>query len=98
MSKLTKEDIKHLSKLCRIECTEEEQEALMENLSSIIECVESLSEVDTEGVEPCNHVLEDVINVLRKDEESELLDRETFLNNSPDHVGGMVRTPPVIKF
>lgn len=56
-----------------------------------------MKEVDTEGVEVCNHVSETVSNVMREDDIGETLPRETFLENSPSHVGGMIRVPTVIK-
>jgi aspartyl-tRNA(Asn)/glutamyl-tRNA(Gln) amidotransferase subunit C len=36
-------------------------------------------------------------SILREDEVTETLDRETFLANSPAHIGGMIRVPPIIK-
>jgi aspartyl-tRNA(Asn)/glutamyl-tRNA(Gln) amidotransferase subunit C len=57
-----------------------------------------LKEVDTEDVPECNHVLEAIQNVMREDKTEETLNRQTFLANSPSHVGGMIRVPPVIKF
>ena len=98
MSHFDKETLKTLAKLCRIQCTEEALEKLHKNLKSILNYIDLLKEVDTEGVPECNHVLESVQNVMREDETEETLERETFLANSPSHVGGMLRVPPVIKF
>lgn len=98
MAELDEKDIEKLSKLCRIECTEQEKEKLRGNLSKILDYIAQLQEVDTDGVPPCNQVLEDMKNVTREDEASDLLPREKFLNNAPAHTGGMIRVPPVIKF
>lgn len=98
MSHLDKETLKTLTKLCRIQCDEEAIEKLHKNLKSILNYMDLLKEVDTEDVPECNHVLESVQNVMREDKTEETLDRETFLANSPSHVGGMIRVPPVIKF
>lgn len=97
MAKLDKETIKNLILLCRIDCTEEEQEALLKDLQSILGYFELLSEIDTENVPPCNHVLEGISNVMRDDIVGETLSRETFLSNAPSQIGGMIRVPPVIK-
>ncbi len=98
MSKLSKENIDELSKLCRISCNDEEKAVLSKNMSKILDYMDQLSEVDTDDVSPCNHVLAEVVNVLREDEPGEPLDTQTFLANSPSHVGSLLRVPPVIKF
>ncbi len=98
MAELDEEELSKLTKLCRIECTEDEKKSLREQLSSILEYVEQLKEVDTEGVATCYCVLETLTNVMREDEVGETLSREIFLANAPAHVGGMIRVPPVIKF
>jgi aspartyl-tRNA(Asn)/glutamyl-tRNA(Gln) amidotransferase subunit C len=95
---MDEEELSKLIKLCRIEYTEEEKKALLQHLAKILKYVELLKEVDTEGVEPCCRVSENLTNVLRDDEVGETLPRELFLANAPAHVGGMIRVPPVIKF
>lgn len=97
MSNLNKETIKQLSRLCRIHCTDEEEEALLHDLQKILNYIEQLQEIDTKQVPPCNHVLEDMHNVMREDAVGEVLQRELFLDNAPAHIGGMIRVPPVIK-
>lgn len=98
VSKLDKKTLQDLAELCKIHCSDEEIEKLHKNLQSILNYIDHLKEVDTEGVEICNHVSETVSTVMREDEVGEMLSRETFLENSPSHVGGMIRVPPVIKF
>lgn len=97
MANLDKETIKKLTQLCRIDCTEEEQEALLKDLKQILGYIEQLQQIDTENVPPCNQVLEDMANVMREDEVGKVLDREFFLANAPSHIGGMIRVPPIIK-
>lgn len=96
MPHLDHEDIKKLTELCRIECTEEEKANLLKDLKSILAYVDQLQEIDTENVQPCNHVLADVANVMREDKVGETLPRDVFLRNAPAHTGGMIRVPPVI--
>jgi aspartyl-tRNA(Asn)/glutamyl-tRNA(Gln) amidotransferase subunit C len=97
MAKVDEETIKELSRLCRIECTEEEQKSLLKDLKKILDYIEQLQQIDTENVPPCNHIFEEMVNVMREDEVGEVLNREVFLANAPSHVGGMIRVPPVIK-
>lgn len=97
MIKLDKATIQQLTRLCRIDCTEEEQESLLKDLRKILNYIEQLQEVDTENIPPCNHVLEGLANVMREDIVGEVLNREIFLANAPAHIGGMIRVPPIIK-
>lgn len=97
MTKLDKETIHQLTQLCRIECSEEEQASLSEDLQKIFESFEKLQLINTDGVPPCNQVLENMVNAMREDEVAEVLDRETFLANAPSQIGNMVRVPPVMK-
>lgn len=98
MSTLNKETIKKLTQLSRIACTEEEQDKLLSDLEKILAYFEQLKEVDTENVTPCNHVLADIVNVMRDDVVGPTLSRDKFLANVPAKpFAGMVRVPPVIK-
>lgn len=94
---IDRETIQYLSKLCRIDCNEEEIVSLQKDLKRILTYIELLQEIDTEAVPPCNHVLDDIFNVTREDEVGPSMDRSFFLANSPAHIGGMVRVPTVIK-
>lgn len=97
MANLDKETLKKLTQLSRIDCTEEEQEGLLEDLRKILTYVDQLSEIETKDVVPCNHILEDIVNVMREDRVGEILPRDVFLGNAPSQVGGMIKVPPVLK-
>lgn len=96
MSHLDEESIKKLTKLCRIECSADQRAALLKDLEKILAYFDQIEEIDTEGVEPCNHVLADVFNVMREDEVGETLPRELLLSNAPAHREGYFTVPPVI--
>jgi len=97
MANLDKETIKNLTKLCRIDCSEEEQLNLLQDLKKILDYIDQLDEVDTETVEPCYHVLDNVSNVTREDIVGETMPREVFLALAPSHAGGLIKVPPVMK-
>lgn len=97
MSQLTKDSIKKLTELSRIDCTPEEQASLQKDLESIIGYMALLNEIDTTSVQPCNYVIPHETNVTRKDEIGETMPREKFLGNAPSHTGGMIRVPTVLK-
>jgi aspartyl-tRNA(Asn)/glutamyl-tRNA(Gln) amidotransferase subunit C len=90
--------LEHLKKLCRIECTPEEEEKLLASLQNVLRYIEELKEVNTDNVAPCNDVLRSISkSSLRADEPGHLFPREQFLQNAPDQIGGMVRVPLVLK-
>ena len=97
MSKLNKESARQLSRLCHIDCGEEELDGLLQDLEKILQYIELLDEIDTTDAAPCNHIIEGMANVMREDIVGAVLDRDTFLTNAPSHIGGMIRVPPVIK-
>ncbi len=97
MAVITKESIRTLKRLCRINFSEEEEVELQDALEKILNYFEKLEEIDTEGVQPCSHILEEINNIMRDDETGDLLPREVFLANAPAHTGGMIRVPPIIK-
>ncbi len=63
---IDRELLVHLSRVSRLELTEEEQEKFTEQLKVILEAFREIDEVDTEGVEPSFQPLE-VKNVWRED-------------------------------
>lgn len=65
--KLTRDQVEHVAKLARLGLSEKEIEKFQTQLSGILDYVELLNEVDTEGVEPTAQVT-GLTNVKRKDE------------------------------
>ncbi|MDP4552143.1 MULTISPECIES: Asp-tRNA(Asn)/Glu-tRNA(Gln) amidotransferase subunit GatC [Bacillaceae] len=96
MSRITKEQVKHVANLARLEMDEAEVEKFTTQLDDIISMAEQLNELDTENVEPTTHVL-DLKNVLREDKAQPWLSREEALKNAPDHANGQVKVPSIFE-
>ena len=96
MTRISKEEVKHVANLARLAISEEETEKLQKQLDSIITFAEQLNELDTENVEPTTHVLH-MKNVLREDKASPGLPREEVLKNAPDHQDGQIRVPGIME-
>jgi aspartyl-tRNA(Asn)/glutamyl-tRNA(Gln) amidotransferase subunit C len=62
------------------------------DMSSILDHVDRLSEIDIEGVEPTSHVVP-LENILRDDLPVPGLDREQSLSQAPDQSEGAFRVP-----
>jgi aspartyl-tRNA(Asn)/glutamyl-tRNA(Gln) amidotransferase subunit C len=89
---IDREQVLHVAKLARLELTEEEVGRMSGELSSILEAIERIGELDLEGVEPTSHVVT-LENVLRADEPRPCLPRERALANAPDASGVGFRVP-----
>ena len=98
MAQLNRETIHYLSELARIACTEEEEAALLHDLRQILDYMEQLNELNTDGVAPCHTVLEHLTQTpIRDDVASATLSQKKFLENAPQKTGGFVRVPTVLK-
>jgi aspartyl-tRNA(Asn)/glutamyl-tRNA(Gln) amidotransferase subunit C len=80
---IDREQVLHVARLARLRLTDEEVERMSGELSTILEAIEQIGELDLDGVEPTSHVV-DIENVLRPDEPRESLPRERALANSPE--------------
>ena len=89
---IDREQVLHVARLARLELSDDDVERVAEELSSILDHVERISELDLEGVEPTTHVVA-LENVLRSDEPRPSLPREKALEPAPDPADGAFRVP-----
>ena len=82
-SELTLEEISHVADLAKLKLTKEDPEKFRTQLSSILDLVAKLQEVDTAGILPTNQVT-NLENVFREDEvdENRILTQEEVLSNA----------------
>ena len=93
---VSREDVEYVARLARIELTEDEKRILTSQLSSILDHIEKLNELDIEGVEPTFHVL-DVTNIFREDEVRPSLPTEETLKNAPARDGDFFKVPKILE-
>ena len=79
---IDREQVLHVARLSRLRLREDELEGMASELSTILEHIERIGELDLEGVEPTSHVVA-LENVLRPDEPAESLPRERALDQAP---------------
>jgi aspartyl-tRNA(Asn)/glutamyl-tRNA(Gln) amidotransferase subunit C len=94
--RISKEDIEHIASLARLHLTEGEKDLFGLQLSSILDYMEKLNELDTTDVEPTSHVLP-LSNVMRDDVSGPSIQREDALMNAPDHTDKFFRVPKIIE-
>ena len=93
---LTPEQVDHIALLARLELSAEEKQRAAGELSQILNHFEQLSQLDTENIEPTDHVLP-LVNVLRADMPRPSLPREAALQNAPEAADGMFQVPRVVE-
>lgn len=80
---ISEEQVRHVALLARLSLTDEQISSYREDLNSILGHIDTIQQLDLEGVEPTAHAL-DVVNEVRADEVRECLPREHALRNAPD--------------
>ena len=88
---LSKQEVEHIAKLARLELSEKEVEKMQRELSSILNYIEKLKEVDVKNVEPMSHSL-NIENVTRED-----LPAETLKDNSENQSKKILDLAPETK-
>jgi aspartyl-tRNA(Asn)/glutamyl-tRNA(Gln) amidotransferase subunit C len=93
---LTTDDVKRIAHLARLEISEHEVQATLNQLSGILGLIEEMQAVDTSGIEPMSHS-QDVTQRLREDAVTEADQRELFQSIAPAVENGLYLVPKVIE-
>lgn len=89
---IDREQVLHVARLARLRLSEDEIGRMTGELSTILEHIETMSEIDLDGVEPTAHATR-LENVLRPDEPRPSLPTEAALAQAPDTDGAGFRVP-----
>jgi aspartyl-tRNA(Asn)/glutamyl-tRNA(Gln) amidotransferase subunit C len=94
---LTADEVRRVATLCRVGLTDEEVERLRIEMSGLIAEVSVLQSIDTAGVEPTGHAVEEVHTVMRDDVPRETLSLDDVLANAPRREGDYFRVRAVME-
>jgi len=94
--KLELNQVRHVAKLARLSLTPEEETRFTTQLSAVLDAVESLSAVNTDGVPPTTFAIAGATNA-RPDEVRDELPVEQALKNAPQREGTSFAIPKVIE-
>ena len=89
---ISDETIEYVGILAKLELSGEEKEQAKKDMGSMLDYIDKLGELDTEGVEPMSHV-SPVKNVFREDVVTNGDMREEILKNAPGEKNGMFAVP-----
>lgn len=93
---LSRDDVKRIAELARLELTHDELDLFTRQLGDILTYVEQIRALDTAGVAPTSQVLN--LPVDRDDEPRPTLSRGELLGNAPDAAleAGLFKVPRVL--
>lgn len=94
--KLSLEEVDHVAMLARLGLQPQERELMREQLSSILDHINRLQELDTEAIPPTAQVIT-LRNVMRDDEVRPSLTVEEVLMNAPQAEDGMFKVNAVLE-
>ncbi len=89
------ETIEYVSILAKLELSGEEREQAKKDMGRMLDYIDKLGELDTEGVEPMTHVFP-VQNIFREDVVTNSDIREQLLSNAPEQKDGMFVVPKTV--
>jgi aspartyl-tRNA(Asn)/glutamyl-tRNA(Gln) amidotransferase subunit C len=92
---LTIDEVKSVAELARLHLSPEELERMRNQLSSILEHIAALDELDTAAIPPTAQVIE-LSNVMREDEVRSSLSVEQVLANAPRKTDGFIEVHAVL--
>ncbi|MBU1118553.1 Asp-tRNA(Asn)/Glu-tRNA(Gln) amidotransferase subunit GatC [Patescibacteria group bacterium] len=99
--KISKETVEYVAKLARIELLDDEVQKYSTELSSIVDYVDQVQSVETDGLEPTYHPArfenQDVLeNITREDRVKQYSDREALLDAAPEREGDYIKVKSVL--
>ena len=95
MTKITKQEVKKVAHLARLELNENEISNHAKQLEKILEYIKQLEKIDTGDV-PCTTRAIEVVNVFRKDEKKKTDFTEEILELSPSREDNFFKVPKII--
>ncbi len=94
--KVDQETIRRIAHLARLNIDADNEAELKADLERILDFVEKLDEVDTEGVEPLTSMSSES-NVWREDQKESHLPHDKGLKNAPNKDSDYIRVPKVLE-
>lgn len=94
--KISEEEVRHVATLSKLAFSEEETSQFATTLTKIVDMVELLNEVDTEGV-AITTTMADRKNVMRPDLAQAGTNRENLFKNVPEKENNFIKVPAILE-
>ena len=95
MSKITADDVRKVAQLARLDLPDDTIATYTGQLERILDYVDQLQAVDTEGVQPTTRAVE-VVNATREDTVVDTDVRQELLDQAPQREGDFFRVPKIL--
>ena len=95
MSKITADDVRKVAQLARLDLPDDTIATYTGQLERILDYVDQLQAVDTEGVLPTTRAVE-VVNATREDTVVDTDVRKDLLDQAPQREGDFFRVPKIL--
>jgi aspartyl-tRNA(Asn)/glutamyl-tRNA(Gln) amidotransferase subunit C len=95
---ISKEEVQHIAKLARLGITKKEEEKFVKELSTILDYIKKLKEVDISNVKPTSHSIQ-VENVMREDKiesQKSKVKSQKLLELAPETKNGYLKTKSIL--
>lgn len=93
---ITDEIIEYVAILAKLELSEEEKKQAKKDMTNMLNYIDKLNGLDTDGAEPLSHVFP-VNNVFRDDIVMNGDDRDVILANAPEKKDGSFKVPKTVE-
>lgn len=92
---ISDETIEYVGILAKLELSDEDKENAKKDMASMLDYIDKLGELDTEGVEPMSHIFP-VQNVMREDVVTNGDGSDDTLKNAPESNGKAFIVPKTV--
>lgn len=94
--KITRETVEYVAHLGRLDLDPREIDEYTGQIDSILQYMDSLNALDTQGIEPTSHAVP-VGCVMREDVVRESFAAEESTGNAPERIDTFFKVPPIIE-
>ena len=94
--KVSQKEVEKIASLSRLSLSKEELASHTEDMNNILDYMDLLNEIDTDGVDELVNV-HDMKSPLREDKFEESLDKDSIIKNSPESSNDYIEVPLVLK-
>jgi len=96
MSRITRDDVERVASLAKLSLTDEERDRIADELGTILDYVDALRDVDTDGVVATSHAIP-LPTPMRDDRAVRRIDPQLAIQNAPQSMGTAFVVPRVIE-
>jgi aspartyl-tRNA(Asn)/glutamyl-tRNA(Gln) amidotransferase subunit C len=95
MGKIDEDTVDKIAHLARLEFANDEKIAIIKDMNNMLQFVDKLNELNTDGIEPLIYISEET-NVLREDEMHQEISQKDALKNAPKKDSDYFKVPKVV--